>query len=90
MLTSLGKDGAECQLSALADLMAAQGHEVVLIVLKPREAHEWPVSIEAIRLGLRRLLVSSCSGLAAADRFLRSFHPDLVHSHSFSAMGWPT
>jgi len=26
MLTSLGKDGAEHQVSALANLMAAQGH----------------------------------------------------------------
>lgn len=66
MLTSFGRGGAEWQVSVLADLMAARGHQVVLIVLKPRGAHEWPASIEVIRLGMRRSLVSFCSGLAAA------------------------
>jgi glycosyltransferase involved in cell wall biosynthesis len=85
MLTSLGRGGAERQVIALAERMAARGHQVVLIVLKPREAHEWPTSLEVIRLGMRKSLVGLSSGLAAADRFLHSFHPDLVHSHTFPA-----
>ena len=36
MLTSLGIGGAERQVIALAERMAARGHAVVLIVLKPR------------------------------------------------------
>ena len=34
MLTSLGRGGAERQVVALAERMAARGHDVVLIVLK--------------------------------------------------------
>ena len=85
MLTSLGRGGAERQVIALAERISARGHQVVLIVLKPREAHEWPTSLEVIRLGMRKSLVGFCSGIASAHRYLRRFHPDLVHSHTFPA-----
>jgi glycosyltransferase involved in cell wall biosynthesis len=85
MLTSLGRGGAERQVIALAERMVARGHHVVLIVLKPRESQEWPTSLEVIRLGMRRSLASFCGGVAEAHRFLRRFHPDLVHSHTFPA-----
>ena len=74
MLTSLGKGGAERQVVALAKRMASRGHQVVLLVLKPREAYEWPTSLDVIRLDMRKSLTGLCSGLAAAHRFLRSFH----------------
>ncbi len=85
MLTSLGKGGAERQVVALAERMATRGHQVVLIVLKPRETHEWPTSLDVIRLDMRKSPAGFCSGLASAHRFLRSFHPDLIHSHTFPA-----
>jgi glycosyltransferase involved in cell wall biosynthesis len=85
MLTSLGRGGAERQVIMLAERMAARGHDVVLVVLKPRELLEWPTSVETIRLGMRKSLVSFISGLARAHRFLRGFRPDLVHSHTFPA-----
>jgi glycosyltransferase involved in cell wall biosynthesis len=85
MLTSLGKGGAERQVVALAERMAARGHQVVLIVLTPRETHEWPTSLDVIRLDMRKSLTGFCSGLATAHRFLRSFDPDLIHSHTFPA-----
>jgi glycosyltransferase involved in cell wall biosynthesis len=85
MLTSLGIGGAERQVVALAERMAARGHHVVLIVLKPREAHEWPTSLEVIRLDMRKSFAGPFSALARAHRFLHSFHPDLVHSHTFPA-----
>jgi glycosyltransferase involved in cell wall biosynthesis len=84
-LTSLGKGGAERQVVALAERMAVRGHQVVLIVLKPREAHEWTTSLNVIRLDIRKSLVSLSWGVATAHSFLRSFHPDLVHSHTFPA-----
>jgi glycosyltransferase involved in cell wall biosynthesis len=84
-LTSLGIGGAERQVIALAERMAVRGHQVVLIVLKPREQDEWPTSLEVIRLDMRKSLAGVCSGLATAHRFLRSFHPHLVHSHTFPA-----
>ncbi|MGC1423178.1 MAG: glycosyltransferase [Terracidiphilus sp.] len=85
MLTSLGRGGAERQVIALAERMAARGHGVVLIVLKPHEAHEWQCTIEVVRLDMSKSLVGFTSGLATAHRFLRSFRPDLVHSHTFPA-----
>jgi glycosyltransferase involved in cell wall biosynthesis len=85
MLTSLGKGGAERQVVALAERMATRGHQVVLIVLKPRETNEWPTSLDVIQLDMRKSLTGFCSGLAAAHRFLRGFHPDLIHSHTFPA-----
>jgi glycosyltransferase involved in cell wall biosynthesis len=85
MLTSLGRGGAERQVIALAECMAARGHKVVLIVLKPREAHEWPTPLEVIRLGMRKSVISFSSRLADAHRLLGQFHPDLVHSHTFPA-----
>jgi glycosyltransferase involved in cell wall biosynthesis len=85
MLTSLGRGGAERQVVALAERMAARGHQVVLIVLGPRQAQEWSTSVEVVRLDMRRSLLGLCSGLRRAHRFLRTFHPDLVHSHTFPA-----
>ncbi|MGA9586521.1 MAG: glycosyltransferase [Terracidiphilus sp.] len=85
MLTSLGRGGAERQVIALAERMVTRGHQVVLIVLKPRETHEWPTSLEVIRLGVRKSPASFSLGLANGHRFLRSFHPDVVHSHTFPA-----
>lgn len=85
MLTSLGRGGAERQVIALAERMSARGHQVALIVLKPREAHEWPSSVEVISLGMRKSLAGISSGLGDAHHFLRNFQPDLVHSHTFPA-----
>ena len=85
MLTSLGRGGAERQVVGIAERMAAQGHQVVLIVLTPAEAREWPTSLEVIRLDMRKSLTGVCSGLTRAHRQLRSFRPDIVHSHTFPA-----
>jgi glycosyltransferase involved in cell wall biosynthesis len=85
MLTSLGRGGAERQVVGIAEHMAARGHEVVIIVLKPVEAHEWPTSLAVVRLDVRKSPAGVFSGLIRAHRQLRNFHPDLVHSHTFPA-----
>jgi glycosyltransferase involved in cell wall biosynthesis len=85
MLTSLGIGGAERQVIALAERMAARGHEVMLLVLRPTEAHEWSTSIEVIHLDMQKSFACMCSGLGRGRRRLRSFHPDIVHSHTFPA-----
>jgi glycosyltransferase involved in cell wall biosynthesis len=85
MLTSLGRGGAERQVVALAERMAVRGHRVVLLVLKSAETHEWPTSIEVVRVDMQKSLIGVCSGLARAHRELRSFRPDIVHSHTFPA-----
>ncbi len=85
MLTSLGIGGAERQVIALAERMAARGHQVVLIVLKPPEKHEWPTAVEVVRLNANKSFGDLCSALMRAHRFLGDFRPDLVHSHTFPA-----
>jgi glycosyltransferase involved in cell wall biosynthesis len=85
MLTSLGRGGAERQVVGIAEHMAARGHDVVIIVLKPAEAHEWATSLEVVRLEVRKSPASIFSALIRARRRLRIFHPDLVHSHTFPA-----
>jgi glycosyltransferase involved in cell wall biosynthesis len=85
VLTSLGMGGAERQVLALAERMAARGHTVSLVVLRPRQSEEWPTKIETARLNMRKTPASFVAGLMQARRFLRGFDPDLLHSHTFPA-----
>jgi glycosyltransferase involved in cell wall biosynthesis len=85
VFTSLGIGGAERQGLALAGRMAARGHRVAVIVLRPRLAKEWPTLLPVIHLGMRKTPLSLLAGMAKGGRFLRKFHPELVHSHSFHA-----
>jgi glycosyltransferase involved in cell wall biosynthesis len=85
VLTSLGMGGAERQVLALAARMADRGHEVALMVLRSSVKEEWPTALKTVHLDMRRTPFSLIAGLARGCRFLRNFHPDLVHSHSFHA-----
>jgi glycosyltransferase involved in cell wall biosynthesis len=85
VLTSLGVGGAEKQALAIADRMAKRGHEVVLLVLKPQVAEEWPTTLLTFHLDMDRSPVSLLMGLLRARPMVRDFRPDLVHSHSFHA-----
>jgi glycosyltransferase involved in cell wall biosynthesis len=85
VLTSLGIGGAERQAVALAKRMAARGHAVALLVLRSRQREEWPTTLDPIRLDMRRNPASILAGLWKARHFLRDFHPDLIHSHTYPA-----
>ena len=85
LFTSLGMGGAERQGLAIADRMAARGHAVSLLILRPRLAQEWPTTLDVLHLGLRKTPASFLPGIRLAIRFLHSFKPDLLHSHSFHA-----
>jgi len=85
VLTSLGVGGAERQALAVADRMVRRGHEVALLVLKPRLSEEWPTDHRVIHLDMRKTMLSGLRGLLRAGSFLRGFKPDLLHSHSFHA-----
>lgn len=85
MLTSLGIGGAERQVVALAERMAGRGHEVVLIVLRPRQQHEWPIRVEVLRLDMTKSPPGVIRALFRGWRFLRQFKPDILHSHTFPA-----
>jgi len=83
VLTSLGMGGAERQVLGLAARMAARGHAVALLVLRPRQPEEWPTALEVVHLGMRRNPFSVLAAMARGRGFLVSFRPDLLHSHNF-------
>ena len=49
------RGGAERQVVALAERMAARGHEVVLFVLQHRVEHVWPTNVRVAFLDMRKL-----------------------------------
>ncbi len=84
LLTSLGIGGAEKQVVALAERMAAKGHVVALLVLKHTD-EEWPVKLPVMRLNLSKTPLGIWRGLRFARDFLVLFRPDILHSHTFPA-----
>jgi glycosyltransferase involved in cell wall biosynthesis len=85
LLTSLGIGGAERQVIALAERMQARGHDVVLLVLRSREARQWPTKIEVIHLDMTKTPSGILKGLLRGQGSLRKFKPDVLHSHTFPA-----
>ncbi|MGA2849630.1 MAG: glycosyltransferase [Terracidiphilus sp.] len=85
VLTSLGMGGAERQVLALAERMAARSHHVSIIALRPVLKEQWPTALPVIHLNIRKNPISFLAGIAKALHFLHEFKPDLLHSHSFHA-----
>lgn len=85
ILTSLGIGGAEKQVIAIGERMAARGHDVVLIVLRSAEKYECPTSLPVHHIGMEKSVPGFVKGLARARRVLHSCNPDLLHSHTFPA-----
>ena len=85
VLTSLGVGGAERQVVALAERMAARGHVVSLLLLRSRLSEEWPTTVDRVTLDMRKTPASLLAGLGRGRRFLRAFQPDLIHSHVYPA-----
>ena len=70
---------------ALAERMKARGHDVVLIVLLPRQLREFSAGVEIVRIDMTRSPLGLCRGLMRGHKFVREFHPDVLHSHTFPA-----
>lgn len=85
LLTSLGIGGAERQVIQLAERMALRGHAVLIVVLREKEAEEWPTRLDVVHLDMRKSPEDMGDGLVRAWRRLREFRPDVVHSHTFPA-----
>jgi glycosyltransferase involved in cell wall biosynthesis len=85
VLTSLGVGGAERQAVTLAERMAARGHAVSLIVLRGRQPHEWPTTLDLVRLDAHKNPTSLLASLVKARRVLRVLQPELIHSHTYPA-----
>lgn len=83
VLTSLGMGGAERVVLALGERMAARGHLVAVMVLRPNLAEQWPTRLAVFHLEMRKTPVSVATGSARGLEFLRNYRPDVVHSHGF-------
>lgn len=83
VLTTLAMGGTEKQVLAIASRMEARGHVVALLVLKPHEPDDCITSLQVIHLDIRKNAWTFVSGLRRGLRFLRSFQPDVIHSHNF-------
>ena len=88
LLTSLDVGGAERQVLWLARHLALRGHTVRLFVLLPRGpgsllGETEPTEFQVTFMGIRKRPWSVLTGLARAASEIRSFRPDVLHSHNF-------
>lgn len=83
VLTTLAVGGTEKQVLAIAGRMAARGHAVVLVVLKPQEIDDCATDLSVVHLNIGKDAGSVVEGLRSGYRFLASFRPDVIHSHNF-------
>ena len=83
VLTTLAMGGTERQVLAIAGRMAARGHTVALLVLKPREPGDCVTDLNVIHLDIRKTPWTFVAGLRRGLSFLRWFQPDVIHSHNF-------
>ena len=83
MLTSLGVGGAERQVLALAERMSARGHAVALVVLRPHHNDDLSTHLEVVHLNLGKTAGGWIRAIREGGVFLRSFRPDVMHSHNF-------
>lgn len=83
ILTTLGMGGAERQALDLGQRMVQRGHAVQVFTLGPPLAEEWETDLPVIRLGVSKDPLGGLASLARAQRHLRRFRPDLLHSHCF-------
>jgi glycosyltransferase involved in cell wall biosynthesis len=85
--TSMGMGGADKQLLSAAQLMHAQGHDVCIVSL----TELGPMGLEARSQGIRtesldmRRGVPDPRGLIRLIRLVRSWKPDVLHSHMVHA-----
>lgn len=83
VLNTLAVGGTERQVLAIAGRMAARGHAVTLLVLTPHEADDFSTELDVLHLDIGKDGLSSFAGLRRALAALRSFQPDVIHSHNF-------
>jgi glycosyltransferase involved in cell wall biosynthesis len=62
--------------------MAARGHAVALVVLRPQERDGFATNLDVVHLDINNA-ASLMAGLRRGVAFVRGFRPDLIHSHNF-------
>lgn len=85
LLTSLGIGGAEKQVIDIAERMARRGHSVLILVLLSPHSEQWTTALPVVHLNLTKSPASGIGAFARAGQALRTFAPDILHSHTFHA-----
>lgn len=83
VLNTLAVGGTERQVLAIAGRMAARGHTVALMVLRPRVADECTTALDVVHLDIQKNPANAIAGVRRAASFVRSFRPDVIHGHNF-------
>jgi glycosyltransferase involved in cell wall biosynthesis len=83
VLNSLAVGGTERLVTGLARRMAARGHAVALVVLRPQELDGFSTNLDVLHLNMDGSAASLVGDLRRGASFVRGFRPDLIHSHNF-------
>ena len=83
VLNTLAVGGTEKQVLAIAGRMAARGHAITVLVLKPHEVDDWATDLNVVHLDIQKSPTRFIAGLQRGLRYLASFRPDVIHSHNF-------
>lgn len=86
LITGLGIGGAERQVVDIADALSRQGHEVAICYLTgPALTIPNSKAIDIIGLQIKKSVSGFIKAYFDVRRIIRSFSPDVVHSHMFHA-----
>ncbi len=83
VLNSLAVGGTERLVAGLARRMAARGHPVALVVLRPQELDGFSTNLDVLHLNMGGSAAGLVGDLRRGASFVRGFRPDLIHSHNF-------
>jgi hypothetical protein len=88
VINSLAVGGAERQVLALADRMAARGHSVALMVLLPSEIDDWTTSLDVVRFNLHKTPLGSREHYRKARDSFAHFVPTWCIVTVFMQTSW--
>ena len=86
LITGLGVGGAETQVTELASQFAERG-DTVMLAFMTGQAEVLPrhPAVTVCSLGMRNSIPGMASGYRALRRLIKSYQPDVVHSHMVHA-----
>jgi len=85
LLSSLGIGGAEKQVIDIAERLARRGHTVLILVLLAPQAEQWATDLPVVHLHMTKSPAGAIEAFARAGQALRTFAPEILHSHTFHA-----
>ncbi|WP_455283523.1 glycosyltransferase [Cupriavidus necator] len=85
LCTGLKTGGAEQQVAGLAQAFIQNGHNVAIASLTPGCEVTLPGGITVLNLNMRKTPLSIARALRQLDRFVRQWHPHVIHTHMVHA-----